>query len=155
MKKILAFILIVLIILLLIILFLKKGQEPKNLPSVTPTVLVPTNTPFISPPGNKIQLNGVSVNNFYLEDSAENPQGDVSVVKNKNYQIVYIPQFKKFIISILNKDFEAARGIAEQNFLSQLGITQADACKLKVEISTPLFVNEKLSGQIFPLSFCR
>lgn len=73
---------------------------------------------------------------------------------NKNFQIVYIPSEKQYQIFINNSPFDKYRTEAENVFLSLLKTSKGEACKLKVEISTPYFVNPNEAGQTYPLSFC-
>lgn len=154
MKKIFITVLIILIIILLFLL-IGKSQLKEDKIELIPTIPKPTVTPFNLPTSEKIIINDVSINNFYQEDIQKNPQNDALISQNNDYQIVYLPQFQQFLITILNPDFEKTKVTAEAAFLKQLGITEDEACKLSVSISTPLFINENLSGQIFPLSFCR
>lgn len=155
MKKILIIGLIILIILLFALLLIGKSQKPKTAPYPAPTMTLPTITPFLTPSGDKIEINKIPVNNFYKTPVKENPQNDVLIVNADNYQIVYLQQFNKFLITILNSNFEQTRTIAEKDFLNKLGISESDACKLTVEESTPEDINSKIAGQIFPLSFCK
>ncbi len=105
--------------------------------------------------GATITLNGVVVNNFTSNSKQINKNGDRDIVKVNNYEIIYFPATKSFLISILASPFETNRQLAETEFLRRLNITKTDACKLTVDITTPAFANESEAGQNFKLSFCK
>lgn len=156
MKKKIIILLIILIIGSLILLILRKKKSalpPSTIPSVLtrPTV---TQRPFSEPTGEKMEINGVKINNLYKNPLKENRQYDVVIVKNDKYQIVYLQQFQQFLISILDPDFDTVKSAAEKDFVEKLGITNNDACKLQVNISTPRYVNADIAGTTYPLSFC-
>lgn len=97
----------------------------------------------------------VTVNNFYNTASYTTQDGQTVVLQDQaDYQIVYNVSDSSFIISILATPLEANRQAAESAFLSQLGISQADACKLKVSEGVPIGVSNQYPGVNFPLSFC-
>lgn len=155
---------IALLILLLILLLAKTSQRAPSVPS-RPTPLPtfikrPTFTPVpvISKPAvdmEKITISEVEMDNFYKKGEKINPQNDILIEKKDNFQIVYLSQFNKFLISILSSPFETARKEAEVEFLTTLGITEEEACLLNVSITTPFFANPDYAGKDFPLSFCK
>ena len=57
-------------------------------------------------------------------------------------------------LSLLQELAEVERLEAEKAFLRQLNLTEAEACQLKVVITTPMFANPAESGINYPLSFC-
>jgi len=82
-------------------------------------------------------------------------EGDMLLVNNSDYQIVYLKESDQFLLSINKTPFEQIRGDAEEEFRK---ITRADketVCKLNVTVSTPSFANPSLGGKVFPLSFCK
>ncbi len=155
MKKLIIIVLIVLIFITGILLLVRnKTGQSTTIPVVTSGVPTLIPSPFITPSGNKMNINGVSVNNFYKTPVAENKQYDILITNGKNYQVVYLPKYNKFILTILSSNFEQTKKIAESDFLKVLEIDEKDACKLSVEVSTINSVNPELAGKIFPLSFC-
>lgn len=106
------------------------------------------------PVTDTIVIKDVIIKNFYPLAKDTNINGDVLVVDDPSYHIVYFPFRKTFLINILSSPFEDARIKTEEKFLQILGITREDACRLNVEIGTPRFANEDLAGQTFRLSFC-
>lgn len=114
--------------------------------------VIKTGTP---PVPQSTTVSGVNVRNFEANPVLKNTENDSLIIDNNDYQIAYVKQYNQFLITINNKDFEATRKIAEDAFITNLKISKTDACKLKVSISTPAFVNQDLSGQEFPLSFCK
>ncbi len=107
-----------------------------------------------SPPAAKIVVgNGIFVNNFKI-DAQELPGGDEKISDEAGYEIIYFDKFDSFLISILSADFDYQKGLAQEAFLSKLDISEKEACLLNVSITTPVYVNSKLAGQVFRLSFC-
>lgn len=156
MKKLIIIILVLGIVILAVILVLKRRPITRVMPVVMPKSSI---TPFIKPTvviptGQKLKISGVEINNIYLSPVKVNQEKDVLVSENKDYHIVYLALFKKFLITIYNPDFEKTRTFAEKDFLDKLGISETEACKLTVEINTIQSVNKELAGKIFPLSFC-
>ncbi len=97
----------------------------------------------------------VTLNNFYSTAAYTTQDGQTVVLQDQaDYQIVYNVSDSSFIISILATPLEANREAAEAAFLAQLGISQADACKLKVSEGVPIGVSDQYPGVNFPLSFC-
>lgn len=103
---------------------------------------------------SKIIISGVKLNNFYKTSKTINKQGDIELVKNKNYTILYLVKFNQFLISILDPSFTTVRKQAEKEFLKILDIDKPSACKLNTTISTPAFVNPEAAGTNYKLSFC-
>jgi len=111
--------------------------------------------------GNKKQITlktsdgNVSINNpAELPDKKSLSLSGVNFKENSDYAIDYYPEDHGFIIAILNPNIQVARALAEKDFVQTLGISQADACKLKVSLSVPFNINETASGINYGLSFC-
>lgn len=101
----------------------------------------------------RIEISGVWVNDFLKE--VDSKKTFVTIVKNKNYHIFFLPKQKGFVISITSSPFEKQRNKAEEEFLKALGIDKGGACKLNVDVTTPSFANPEEAGRIFKLSFCQ
>jgi len=127
---------------------LSISTKPRQ-PTPTPIVI-----PFEKPTSPTLRVNGITVDNFYKQGTIIDTNGDVSILKNRLYDIVYLAPFQEFIIEILNTPFISARNQAEFEFLKQLGITQDEACSLKVSLATPYRINPTEAGKKFDLSFC-
>jgi len=129
----------------------QTGQNAKHqIPTPQPTLI-----PYPSiPTSEKIVLNGVKMDNFYYKAFSIGPIGDTLIDNSSTYKVVYYPIDKAFLISILGSPFDSVRKVAEQAFLKDLGITQADACKLSVYITTPAAYNPSEAGTNYTLSFC-
>ena len=154
--------------LVFIIFMAILGRKKQETTPVT-TRIIPINTPTIgirptlrvdeildNPDDSKFTIPGtdIAVYNFYLKSETINPEGDTYVIDKTEYSITYLPKQGKFMISILTSPFEQIRLQAEQDLLKELQISQAQACKLDISISTPLFANPDFSGQQYRLSFC-
>lgn len=123
-------------------------------PPSIPTPIIPTPTP-VDKTSSSISIYGVTVNNFYKTAQPVDTEGDVQLEKVQNsYQILYLPQFNEFLISILGSPFDTIRTQAENELLSQLGISQQQACQLNVSEGTPQRINPNEAGISYPLSFC-
>lgn len=134
-------------------------STPEEIPTPTASVQKPSSPrlptiPFTKPVSPSLTVDGVKVDNFYKQGTVIDTNGDVSVQKTKDFEIVYLAPFEEFIIDILASPFEVIRPQAEQAFLKQLNITQTEACKLTVSVSTTTTANPNDSGRRHPLSFC-
>ena len=95
----------------------------------------------------------VKISNFF--DKAEETIGDIVVVATTlNFQIIYFKKNEVFNITLKLKPLETSRDLAETRLLEVLDISQAEACKLNVEIFVPIALDEKLAGNTFGLSLC-
>lgn len=151
MKKIIIIITSIIIVTVLVnIILLNKKKEPVPVSTITPTKVS-----FVVPTGETIKISQVEVKNFYQSLVNKNNQEDALIIDNENYQITYLAQFNKFLITILNPSFTEIKIEAENIFLDALEITKDQACNLNVEISTPNFVNQEYAGEVFSLSFCQ
>jgi hypothetical protein len=97
---------------------------------------------------------GVSVKNFYLANPPTDSDGDVVLKQTQNYVIVYNPLDSSFWLGITGSPFATWQNTAEQDFLTTLGISQSDACKLDVTSGVIYSPNNPNDGKSFPLSFC-
>ncbi|MFA6494771.1 MAG: hypothetical protein WC246_00160 [Candidatus Paceibacterota bacterium] len=98
----------------------------------------------------------VTVNNFYQNAVIVAAGGSEALVaRNPGYDISYYQPDNSFAISISQKPVMAMRTQAEAAFLQKLGISQSDACKLKVTVGVPISVDQQYAGTDFGLSFCK
>lgn len=124
--------------------------------NVSPAPTAPTTTPtkFVPPvpAGETIESSGVEIKNPFTGAEDLNVRGDALTVDAATYSIVYLKDFDEFIISIKVEPFEANRQVAENEFLNRLGISQIEACNLKVSVMPP--INKSETTQKYRLSFC-
>lgn len=146
--------LIVLAIIALFSLMLARFSRQTTLQQVFPTpTLVPIPLRNI-PTGERLEVGGVSIKNPYTSAVQLSAQGDSLMTQSEGYQLIYLKQFSKFLISVTASPFEENRQQAEAALLSRLEIDEATACTLQVEITTIYDINPNEAGQIFSLSFC-
>lgn len=126
---------------------------PPAVPTAVSGGLYPTYPPTPIPGPGTLIVSGIAVNNF-SDIAPFNPQGDKILAETNEYQIVYIPKFQEFKLTIKGKDFEKSQKAAESVFLQKLGIDAFNACRLTAEENVPNFVKNAYAGQVFPLSFC-
>lgn len=96
----------------------------------------------------------VVANNVYKNPIESLSNNAVAFVENEESHISFYPKNQGFLITIIDSNIEKARQKAESDFLSSLGITKEDACKLNVDLGMPAWVNDKAAGRNYGLSFC-
>ena len=102
----------------------------------------------------KIEVNGIQVNDFNKKAIRVGELEEVLFVNESSYKITYYPQDVAFLIVITGIPFEENRQIAEKRFLEELGIKTTEACKLSVYITTPRAYNPNEAGINYRLSWC-
>ncbi len=149
--------------------FYYLGSAPSGPSSNGSTSTFPisqTSTPPIAPPPAAGSSSGifnittpegvVTVKNFYQSAVLVTASGSQALVaRTPGYDISYYQPDNSFAISISQKPVMTARAQAEAALLEQLGISQADACKLKVTVGVPISVDPQYAGMDLGLSFCR
>ncbi len=137
-KKVLV-IFIIFAILLIIIASLMRGSSDNTNEQLSPALVNITGSESENvPQENQLNINGTNINNFYSKAKYINNQNDVLIVDDPDFQIVYLALFNKFLISIKSQDFNNVLTNAEQSFLNNLEIDKETACKLPVEINSPV-----------------
>jgi hypothetical protein len=76
------------------------------------------------------------------------------ILQDANLHIAFISGGDYFIISIDAHGFLEWRPKAEQAFLTVLGISKEDACRLQLRMITPRWANPDYADNDYPLSFC-
>lgn len=153
-----AFLLIAIIVFSIGIRVGKETADESELPK-TPDAVQDDYDPFNLifeevPEGDTIEIADVEVNNFFEKVGIPESASYIIIEKNSDYKIAYLNNFNSFLISITNSPFESQRILAEEKFLDELGISETDACKLEVQVTTPRFANPDHAGIIYGLSFC-
>lgn len=152
MRKKIFFIAVVMVLLILAILFLiissikPQRQEPDSSSNISPT---PTDIPW----AKTVEIDGVKTRDFLSHPIRANARGDVLFVKNENYQLVYLSNYKQFLIDISTSSADI-REQAEKEFMNKLGISKTEACRLDVVVSSLYVPNPNLSMPRKTLTFC-
>ncbi|OIO14147.1 hypothetical protein COV53_05965 [Candidatus Gottesmanbacteria bacterium CG11_big_fil_rev_8_21_14_0_20_37_11] len=162
-KLLILSVILFILVIIFIILILVKSFNPASLPEIPR----PTATPFsvrpitpttvnlsLVPTEEKIDIKGVTIKNIYRDPVEVHGNGDVVFYRNSDYQLVYLPKFSNFHITVLGSPFWDKAKEAEEQFIKSLDISKEQACWLTVEITTPQFANEEYAGKTFPLSYC-
>jgi hypothetical protein len=168
MKKIIIVIVAIAVVILIAfgVFYLIQKNAANNTPA-SPTGILPpiststltSSTTLVFPTSTTITLGtsqgSVAVKNFYQSaDYITQDQQTVAVKQTTDYVIAYNVSDSSFAIALLSTPLETARQAAEGAFLSQLGISQQDACKLTVYEGAPASISDQYIGEEFPLSFC-
>jgi len=96
----------------------------------------------------------VTVKNFYKNALGIVEGIQVMLVQNANYEIYYSKSGSTFTIVLLGGSRADAQATAENDLLSVLGTSKADACRLSVSVIVPFTVDAQTGGRTYPLSFC-
>jgi len=162
-KTIITIAIIAIILLTIVIYFVLRETSPTTSPGggsqgtsgslplvATGTASFPSGTTF----NIGTSQGSVTVNNFYKTNAyITQDQQTVVLVENTNYTIVYNRDDSGFVIGLLSGSLQETRDAAETAFLSQLGISKSEACKLTVD-ERVLDKASPYDGQLMGLSFC-
>jgi len=110
----------------------------------------PTPLPF----GNEFESSGVLIQNVYNQSIKKLDSGEVLFADNTQFSFAYLPQTDEFIITILETPVDGIIHTAEATFVRTLAISHTEACKLKVSVGVPYFVDDSRAGKRLSLSFC-
>ena len=112
------------------------------------------------PPGETVRITtesgDVTTNNFF-KTAVKIIESAVYIRDGQDYVIIYSSQNNEFGITLLATELSQAQSLqdtAEEGFVTALGITRTEACKLKVDVSVPGSYNREFGGQFYRLSFC-
>lgn len=160
-------IIIIAVIVFVVFLILGNLFIPKDDPEPTPTPFsarkAPSSSYFSTDEEtvdeftfdeDTITAGGGKVINFYKDNPRISSEGDVHINNNPNFDIFYFKIDDTFLITITTSPFADKRNEAEQSFLEKMEIDEETACKLRVVITTPEFVNPEEATKNYPLSFC-
>ena len=138
---------VILAAVIIISSFVSKFSPPPSFEKYSPKNLLKKEP-------EKIEMNGVLINNFNKKTIEVGKLDEVLFVNENQFNITYYPLDEAFLIIITGIPFEDNRILAEKRFLEELGIETVDACKLKVFITTPRIYNPNEAGINYRLSFC-
>ena len=96
----------------------------------------------------------VTADNFYATDPPVVEGGTIVIKETPNYDITYDPSTSEFWLAITGTPFATWQSAAESDFLSTLGVSKVDACKLRVTSGVIYSTGDPLDGESVPLSFC-
>jgi hypothetical protein len=128
--------------------------------TIVATLLLTDNT---SPNAEHLAISGsdgkkVTVNNF-KKNVMESTPGATTIKQEPSGAAIFYNEPDNTFSIVLNEydldNFNVKRYVAEFEFLSIMGITKEEACRLRVEVSNVGSPEEELQNQIFPLSFCQ
>jgi len=167
-KKVIVIGAIIIVVIVAFFVFLIISNNASTTPGVgtstsTGTGLpVSTTTPVVvgpTPTTTSITLGtsdgNVTMNNFYKTANTITQDKQAVIIEDAgDYVITYNVPDSSFAIALQSTPLDTARSAAESAFLSELGISQADACKLTVYEGVPISVSDQYPGETFPLSFC-
>lgn len=94
----------------------------------------------------------VSVNNFYKSSPFITEDGDADIITTDSYRIQYAGYNKTFYISISDEDIGTSIRDAGEKFISIMGISKQDACKLKISVFVPAELIKSAPPKTF--TFC-
>ncbi len=121
-----------------------------------PTVIVPAQKPAEGKRFVQTRNGGnLSVNDFLKSPKTTvYEEWGASLKEHPFYTVLYFSNDQSFLISLTGGDLRTARIDGEKELLQNLGITQEEACQIKVAMTVPSNVNQKAAGQDYGLSFC-
>lgn len=143
--------LIGLLTFLIATLLMVFNRTPPELPPPAPISVTPISESGVS--AKKITISGIKTNNFLANPIKTNSRGDAVFIKTPEYQIVYLKNYEEFVINLSTSSAET-RDSAENDFLSKLGVTKEEACRLRVTVSAPYVSTQTVSMPQKSLSFC-
>jgi len=104
---------------------------------------------------DNILVTGVSVKNVYKDRIIVTTDGNTVFYHTDAFEFVFLPEYEKFMITISQPPAQENITASEQAFLDYFEINTETACKLNVDVAIPYYVDDKLGGQNYPLSFCQ
>jgi len=174
-KKIYEILAVILLLVIAFVVYQVRRTNPSPLPSPGGTVASPGGTNITPPNNNPAPPSGTSApSSSSGKISIKTQRGDFILVKNvykdpaaqitgdhnvtfrdtPEYRLFYYEPTQSFAIAILNSDVVQARALAERAFLEALGITQEQACQLRVSLGVVTWANEIFADKNYGLSFC-
>jgi hypothetical protein len=145
------------VIALGIFLWPRLNSQPSNVSTATDTPNPGSPPPPAAPSGNTITIgtpNGtVTVKNIYKSFVGWEEEY-FTFSQSAGYKFLYNPNNGSFAISINAGPILQTIPQAEAAFLTALGVSKADACKLSVTVGVASVASSDLAGKALGLSFC-
>jgi hypothetical protein len=132
-------------------------EQPAN---PTGTTVKNQETPTQTQKPGDISIQTKDGGTLFVNDFLKSPkttideEGDATLKDDPNYTILYYKMDQSVFIGLLGGNLPQVRSDAEKELLNILGITEQDACQLKVSTTVPASVSEKAAGKDYGLSFC-
>lgn len=96
------------------------------------------------------------VGTITVDDAVTSMKGVYEILaETAEYQIIHDEPTDSFQIVIYQKPFLQNKAKAERAFFELLDISEEEACRLDVVVTTPAFVDLDYSGQSFLLNYCQ
>lgn len=140
-----------------------NGGSPSSTGPVSPTgatssISSPSSPSANVPAGDAITIGtahgSVTMKNFYKNAAIVSPGEGALIIDNAAYDVSYSAYDSSFAISLLQTPVMSSRAAASTAFLQSLGISEQDACKLKVTVEAPVSIDPQNAGIDLGLSFC-
>jgi hypothetical protein len=135
--------------------FVSVGQQ--NSTTTTGTETISGNTSTVMPielsTGQKVVVPDFTKTNQPLAASATSGY-QVAGSSLANFQILYFPKDSYFLISLFTEPLGDTRKAAEGQLRAQLKLSDAQLCKLHIDVNTLASVNQTYAGENLGLSFC-
>ncbi len=96
----------------------------------------------------------VEVMDFRENVLESNSAGEMLLVDEKDYQIVYYAPDQSFLMTLYTLPIPETQKKAEDALLRILNISKEEACRLKVSIGVPYQLDPNYIGVRLPLGFC-
>ena len=97
----------------------------------------------------------LQVKNFFPQSQPIRGYDGVILKKTPGYEIRYFTKEQSLLISVLQTPVLEVKQQAEKELPSLLGLSEEDICKLKIEVTTIISVDEELAGQELGVGFCQ
>ena len=96
----------------------------------------------------------VNVQNYNI-NPVKTTNDAVIIEENDEYQILNYKTDNSFLITLLLNPLSQSRVDAQAAFIKDLGITQTQACSLKVSVKVPNGVDSDFSGNELGMTYCQ
>jgi hypothetical protein len=146
------------LVLALLAYFLLPGGTQESGPTEQSLPFVGSTAPGTFTPAAKVTLEALlgasstvrlGESDYIIAQTNDDPSGQ------QEYQILYHAPDRTFTLSLMSEPIGRIRLDAEDELLALLGITETEACALRVNVTVPISVNERYSGKNLGMSFCR
>lgn len=101
----------------------------------------------------QIPAGKIMVKNF-TKEAVKQGEDTLLLRQNENFSILYFKTDQSFLIVLNSEPLKQNGALAEQELLKFLNIYEIEACTLKVSLTVPAEVNNKIAGKNYGLSFC-
>lgn len=115
----------------------------------------PTPTPINNIQLQQLESDGVTVENLYKNNPEPAFRSNTTIAETNDYSIAFFVDNTLFRLTLYKEPFDQTQTSAETTFLSELKISQEQACRLNVEVvKQPASFTENPTIET-KLSFCQ